>query len=182
MVLQYESSLQHHGVKGMKWGVRKQRQPSRITVRQAYKNAKESEREARRESLARDKADGATIRRAANNMNRAGREAMYESIQRDKAYNQQLRGQQQAQSWLQKNKKRLIIGGVVTGVVTAGVALASKKVINNYIAKNGWRVNNSYKFTPNFTRFKPKSSGSTFGNIYQRTAGFRGINRSLIQI
>lgn len=154
----YEYVLCHHGVKGMKWGVRKQRQSSRITVRQAYKNAKESEREARRESLARDKADGATIRRAANNMNKAGREAMYESIRRDKEYNQQLRGQQQSQSWMQRNGKKLAIAAAGTAVALSGAALVAK-----------------------YMKSKGMSSSGTFGNIYQRTAGFRGINRGLIR-
>lgn len=154
----YEYVLCHHGVKGMKWGVRKQRKPSRITVRQAYNNARAKEYEARREEIQNSKGKGMTARRAIKNANKAGQAARRQSIHDDRAYNQQLRGQQQSQSWMQRNGKKLAIAAAGTAVAVTGAAL-----VRRYIQSKGM------------------SSGSTFGNIYQRTAGFRGINRGLIR-
>ena len=149
----YEYVLCHHGVKGMKWGVRKQRTPSRVTVRQAYKNAKESEREARRESLANDKArGGVTVRRAIKNMNTAGREAMYESVRNDQAYNRQLRGEQASKTFMQKHGKKLATAAIV------GTAMVGAAVVKKYLKNKGVSTN-SYKFTPNFRRYNSASRG-----------------------
>jgi hypothetical protein len=80
--------LYHYGVKGMKWGVRKS---NYVTVRQAYKNARAKEIDARKQEIQNSKGKGMTARRAIKNANKAGQAARRQSIKDDRAHNKQLR-------------------------------------------------------------------------------------------
>lgn len=136
-MLIYESNtLQHHGVKGMKWGVRKKRESSRVYVSnaKAHKNHEDAERNARMESLAKDKAASKSGQRitayqAGKNMRKAAQQAKRDSIEADRDYNRQLRdydretyGRSYSQSWLQRNGKTLAKTIVVTAAAAAIVS------------------------------------------------------------
>ena len=83
-----QNELKHYGVPGMKWGVRKAKY---TTVRQAYKNARVKEIEARKQELQNSKGKGMTARKAIKNMNKAGQAARRQSIRDDIASNRDLR-------------------------------------------------------------------------------------------
>jgi hypothetical protein len=86
-----KDELYHHGVKGMKWGVRKKY----ISGRMANKRARDAGEKARKESIAADKASGKrmTFRQINKNANAARKEAYDKSKADDKAYNQKLRAE-----------------------------------------------------------------------------------------
>lgn len=131
----YESNtntLQHHGVKGMKWGVRRAR-PKYVTVRQAYNNARQKEQDARRNALQDAKSQGMTVRNAFKSMNKAGQAAKRQSIYDDQAYNQQMRrdysysqakGGTYAKSWISRNGTAIaktIVATAVAAGITSGI-------------------------------------------------------------
>lgn len=98
-----ESELYHHGVKGMKWGKRKDKY---VTVRQGLKNANTAGQDAWRKSVSdnggklvgrskqvalyKNPSDKFRGKKAAND---AYRNAYKESIKSDKTYNKQLRSE-----------------------------------------------------------------------------------------
>lgn len=135
-MLIYESNmntLQHHGVKGMKWGVRKQRKKTYVSNVQAHKNAGDAERNARMESLAKDKAASrsgqrVTAYQAGRNMRKAAQQAKRDSIEADRDHNRQLRdydrqtyGKTYAKSWLSRNGTA-IAKTIVVGAAAAAIA------------------------------------------------------------
>lgn len=167
-MLIYESNtLQHHGVKGMKWGVRKERKSTRTYVSnaKAHKNHEDAERKARMESLAKDKAASKSGQRitayqAGKNMRKAAQQAKRDSIEADREQNRQLRdydretyGRSYSQSWLQRNGKRIATGLAVAGAAVLVSSVLKKKRFGSMPYNN--LSNNSYKFTPNFTRNSP---------------------------
>lgn len=98
-----ENELYHHGVKGMRWGHRKDKY---VTVRQGLKNARAAGQEAWRKSVSdnggklvgksksiavyKNPADKFRGRKASND---AYKNAYKESVKNDKAYNKQLRSE-----------------------------------------------------------------------------------------
>jgi hypothetical protein len=145
-MLIYESNtLQHHGVKGMKWGVRKERKSTRTYVSnaKAHKNHEDAERKARMESLAKDKAASKSGQRitayqAGKNMRKAAQQAKRDSIEADREQNRQLRdydretyGRSYSQSWLQRNGKQIAAGviGAAGALIVANIL--SKKAFGN---------------------------------------------------
>lgn len=97
----YSNELYHYGVKGMKWGVRKDKY---VTVRQAVKNAKKAGKQARKESLAADKENLkgqlGGWRKAVKNGSKAYKQAQKESFARDNAYNKELRNKNKSEDYL----------------------------------------------------------------------------------
>ncbi len=88
------NKLTHHGILGMKWGVRRtQKQLKYVTIRQANKNAKNAMKEARLDSIAKDRASSkyVTVRQANKNARKAMKEARLNSIAKDKELNKTLR-------------------------------------------------------------------------------------------
>lgn len=154
-MLIYESNtLQHHGVKGMKWGVRKKRESSRVYVSnaKAHKNHEDAERNARMESLAKDKAASKngqriTAYQAGKNMRKAAQQAKRDSIEADREQNRQLRdydyqtyGRGYASSWLSRNGKT-----IAAGVVGATGAL----LVANILKKKGFGSQTLAQFRKN---------------------------------
>lgn len=88
------NKLYHHGVKGMKWGVRRNRDRY-ITGYQAKVNATKAAEEARKKSVAESRASGdkgvGSFQRANRKALNAKRKAYGESIKKDLEYNKQLR-------------------------------------------------------------------------------------------
>ena len=170
MAIYYESTLQHHGVKGMRWGVRRARPKSGyVTVRQAYKNARENEIDARKQEIQNSKGKGMTARRAIKNAKKAGEAARWQSIQDDKAYNRELRGQQASKTFLQKHGTKLAAAAIIVG------AVVGKKLVGSYLQSRGMNTSskfrtrsNSYNFAPNFTRFGGQSRASTMPIPFNR--------------
>ena len=84
--------LYHHGVKGMKWGIRKKRY---ITGFQAKRNATKAAEEARKKSVAESRASGekgiGSFRKANRKALAAKRKAYDESMAKDVATNRRLR-------------------------------------------------------------------------------------------
>lgn len=125
-----QNELKHYGVPGMKWGVRKAKY---TTVRQAYKNARVKEVEARKQEIQNSKGKGMTARRAIKNAKKAGEAARWQSIKDDKAANKQARAAKRALAKMEKAKykdfvnqrsKEILAGESVAGkiwdVVTNG--------------------------------------------------------------
>jgi hypothetical protein len=92
--MEYEYYLCHHGVKGMKWGVRKKRD-SYTTVRQARKTAKAAGEQAARDTINSMNASPKkhTIREYNNAARKAQRQAEMESFREAKASNKQKRAE-----------------------------------------------------------------------------------------
>lgn len=111
--------LYHHGVKGMKWGVRKKY----VTIRQAVKNAKNTGNKAYKDSMTKDrvalKGKNGGFRKSINNANKAKKQAMEDSIAADKAKNREIRNNNKATN---PNRKRELI---IAGTAIAGTALAA---------------------------------------------------------
>lgn len=111
--------LSHHGVKGMKWGVRKK---SYVTVRQSLKNAKAASENARRDKIRElnDSPNKYTLRQRNIEANKASKAAYKDSIAKDKAYNKEQRANQTPEE-----RKRQIRRNVVKGSIIAAGLIAS---------------------------------------------------------
>lgn len=105
-----ELELYHHGVKGMKWGVRRKR-PRYITVHQAKRNASEAAEKARKESLNADRAYNKNLRVERKTERKAKLEAKGTTAGR------------------QAVKNALITGGVLTAVSLAAYSARHPDVI-----------------------------------------------------
>ena len=94
-----QNELMHHGVKGMKWGVRRNKKKPISTFR-AQINATKAAEEARKKSIAESRASGdkgiGSFARANRKALAAKRRAYDESIAKDKAYNKQLKAEKKA--------------------------------------------------------------------------------------
>lgn len=97
-----DNELYHHGVKGMKWGVRRyQKKDGSYTLAGANRRAKEAGRKAASESLTKSKASPdsnklGSGRKALNAASKAKRSAIKSSIQSDRAHNKQIRADKNA--------------------------------------------------------------------------------------
>lgn len=111
LVYETNSTLYHHGVKGMRWGRRKAKY---ITAYQAQKNATKAAEEARKKSIAESRASGdkgiGSFARANRKALNAKRKAYGESINKDKAYNKELRADKKV------SKGKTLVKGVVLGM------------------------------------------------------------------
>lgn len=132
-----EYELYHHGVKGMKWGKRKDKY---VTARQGLKNARAAGQDAWRKSVSdnggtlvgrskqfavyKNPADKFRGRKAATD---AYKNAYKESIKADKAYNKQLRVERKASN-PNRNREIAIAAGAAAG--TALAAYGTYKVVN----------------------------------------------------
>ncbi len=106
----YDGELYHHGVKGMKWGVRRYQNPDGsltpsgkkryrstgyVSTFQAKRNATRAANEARKKSIADSRANGpkgiGSFQKANRKALAAKRQAYDESMARDRAHNEQLK-------------------------------------------------------------------------------------------
>lgn len=89
--------LEHHGVKGMKWGVRRKRKDRYVTVSRANTNARVAASKARKASIQEDRDNGVTgvgsFRKSQIKAAKAAGKARTDSLEADRAYNKQLRAQ-----------------------------------------------------------------------------------------
>lgn len=134
--------LYHHGVKGMKWGVRKKKY---VTVRQASKNASKAYKDSFKEDKARSKSlreqgeKGITVRQATKNANKARKD----SVINDVTYNKGLRQQKkmlkkvekmERKEFIKKRSKEILAGenflGKVWDITTDGHKLQAELEYN----------------------------------------------------
>lgn len=114
--------LSHHGVKGMKWGVRKQRQSTRVASSSSAQQKQTSQRTAPKRQTA------PTQRRDPYD---------YDSYQ--SSYQS---GQSRVKSWISSHRKQLLVGG-------AAVAVGSAFIARRYLKKHG--INSFSKFKAHIT-------------------------------
>lgn len=97
-----DNELMHHGIKGMKWGVRRyQKKDGSYTLAGANRRAQEAGRKAAKESWAKSKASPdsnklGSGRKALNAASVAKKKAERASLQSDKAHNKQIRANKKA--------------------------------------------------------------------------------------
>lgn len=150
-----EKELYHHGIKGMKWGRRRYQNPDGsltpagkkryVTVAQANRNAKKAGQEARRASIAADKAAGVTGigsgRKVLLNANAAEKKAVKESLAADRAYNKQLRSDKRKNSKLKNPVTREKAAKVAAkGAKVAGQLAMSSLVDDVFYGGAGKKV------------------------------------------
>lgn len=151
----YENFLEHHGVKGMKWGVRKAESAARVArakrkerkeKRTERKKARAEQRQERRETRAAKRADAKKAKNPASQMsdsqikervNRMNLEAQYNRLSKE-AYGNTSKGKvenfvkkqgvQLLEKQLQKQANRAIDAGIEKALGAATAKAAKKKV------------------------------------------------------
>ena len=153
------NELYHHGIKGMRWGVRRFQtkdgsltpagRKRYVTTAQAVRNANNAAKDARKESIAKSRATDSGIgsyRRAANKASAAGREAYRDSIAKDKAYNKQLRSEKKAvaeenaserKGLTDKQKKALKLGAIAVG---SAIATYGALKVHDYVRERNEHI------------------------------------------
>lgn len=169
MNIYYEPAyLQHHGVKGMKWGRRRYQNKDGsltpagkkryITIGEAKRNATRAAEKARKESVSRDRerlSGVGSFAKANRNALAAKRKAYNDSIAADKAHNRQLRAErEQAKKTEKENrtpeeiaarrKKAIKVGAAVAGTALAayGAYKVSKIIANKNVNRGESAVKN----------------------------------------
>jgi hypothetical protein len=145
----YDGELYHHGVKGMKWGVRKDRK-SYVTTFQAKRNAARAANEARKKSIADSRANGpkgiGSFQKANRKALAAKRKAYDESMARDRAHNEQLKltkkGEYKARKVLTRAGTAFLTDkfmneGVVTNAVSAATVQAGRAAVTAVVMARG---------------------------------------------
>lgn len=146
--------LQHHGVKGMKWGVRKRY----ITAAQSQRNASRAANEARKNSIAESRASGdkgmGSFARANRKALNAKRQAYSQSIANDKEHNRQLRAEKkaaantpEAKAARRKTAMKVAAAATATTLAAYGAYKVSETIKNKAAVRSyesGKRVANIY--------------------------------------
>ena len=141
--------LYHHGVKGMKWGVRKDRK-TYITTFQAKLNATKAANEARKKSIADSRTNGpkgvGSFQKANRKALAVKRQAYNESMARARTHNEQLKltkkGSYKARKALARVGTAFLTdqfmnGGVVTNAVSAATVQAGRAAVTAAVMARG---------------------------------------------